>query len=116
MDGQLGLRQRPPAFGALFAEDFDLAQPAPEPEVIEPVFSATELATAREAAWRDGHASGLDEAAASDAANTRRAMEAIASELRGARGAANECAERSADAIARLLLDSLAAIFPTLCA
>ncbi len=116
MDGQLYPGERPRAFGALFAEDFDRAPPAPEPEVIEPVFSATALAEARAAAWRDGHAAGLEEAAASEAAATRRAMEAIAGGLSDARDAAGACAERSADAIARLLLDSLAAVFPTLCA
>jgi len=108
--------ERPRTFGTLFAEDFDRTQPAPEPEVIEPVFSATELADAREAAWRDGHTAGLEAAAASDAAGTRHAMEAIASGLSDARDAAGACAERSADAIARLLLDSLAAAFPILCA
>lgn len=108
--------ERPRTFGALFAEDFDQAQLAPEPEVIEPMFSATELTEARDAAWRDGHAAGLDAAAASDAAGTRRAMEAIASGMSDARDAAGACAEQSADAIARVLLDSLAAAFPTLCA
>jgi flagellar biosynthesis/type III secretory pathway protein FliH len=43
-------------------------------------------------------------------------MEAIAEQFATERDAATERAEQSAEAIARLLLDSLAAIFPTLCA
>ena len=67
--------------GTLFAEDFDLPEVAPEPEVIEPVFSAGELTAAREAAWRDGHDAGLQDAATSDAAATRQAIAAIAEQF-----------------------------------
>jgi flagellar biosynthesis/type III secretory pathway protein FliH len=116
MDGSLHFTQSPRPLGALFEEDFDLPEIAPEPEVIEPAFSAAELASAREAAARKGHAAGLEEAAASDAAATRRAIESVASQLADARDTAGALAEQSADAIARLLLDSLAAAFPVLCA
>ena len=102
--------------GTLFAEDFDMPEAAPEPEVIEPVFSAGELAAARDAAWREGHDAGLQDAATSDAAATRQAIAAFAEQFATECEAATARAEQSAEAIARLLLDSLAAIFPTLCA
>lgn len=102
--------------GTLFSEDFDLPEAAAEPEVIEPAFSASELSAARDAAWQDGHAAGLREANEADAAATRRAIEAIASQLGGECEAAALRAEQAAEAIARLLLDSLAATFPLLCA
>jgi hypothetical protein len=70
-----------PKLGTLFAEDFDTPDAALEPEVIEPVFSAAEMTAAREAAWRDGHAAGLEEAIAGDAAATRQAMTAIAEQF-----------------------------------
>ena len=84
--------------------------------MIEPVFSAAEVANAREAAWREGNAAGLREAAASEAAATRRAIESVAAQFAEVHDAAAAHAEQSADAIARLLLDSLAAAFPVLCA
>jgi flagellar biosynthesis/type III secretory pathway protein FliH len=104
------------SFGAMFAEDFDLPASAPEPEVIEPTFSVAELASAREAAWRDGHDAGIEEATATDAAATRHAVEAIAGELHTASDTLAVVVDQSADAIAHLLLDSLAATFPALCA
>ncbi len=103
-------------YGSLFAEDFDLPETAPAPEVIEPVFSAGELEAAREAAWREGHAAGLSEAAAADAASTKEAMAQIAAQLRAESGAALLQAEQQAESIARLLLTSLAATFPALSA
>jgi flagellar biosynthesis/type III secretory pathway protein FliH len=116
MDASLHFTQSPRSLDALFADDFDMPDVAPEPEVIEPVFSAAEVANEREAAWRQGHASGLQEAAATDAAATRSAIEAVAAQFADARDAAAAFAEQSADAIARLLLESLAAVLPTLCA
>ena len=101
---------------ALFGEDFDLPDSAPDPEVIEPVFSAREVAEARAAAWREGYAAGSSEAANSDAAATHRAVEAIAARLASEFDAAAARAEQAAGAIAGLLLDSLAATFPALCA
>ena len=100
----------------LFADDFDLPPEPAEPEVIEPVFSAAELTGAREAGWRDGHASALAEAAAADAAATRQAIEAIAAELATTREATAIQAGEAAGAITRLLLDSMAAVMPALCA
>ncbi len=102
--------------GGLFAEDFDVADVAPEPEVIEPVFSVAEVTAAREAAWREGYAAGLEEGAKADGVTTRQALTAIAEQLTAERELAATQADISAQATAQLLLDSLAATFPTLCA
>ena len=115
MDGSLHSSQRPRIVSTLFDEDFDVRLVAPEPEVIEPVFSAEELATARDAAWREGQVAGLEAAAASEAAATLQALEAIASQIRTNHDEAVALAEQTAEGIARLLLDSLAAAFPVLC-
>jgi flagellar biosynthesis/type III secretory pathway protein FliH len=101
---------------ALFAEDFGAPEAAPAPTVVDPVYSLANLTAAREAAWHDGHAAGLHDAGESDAAATRQAVAAIAEQLAAERDAAAALAEQSAEAIARLLLDSLAATFPALCA
>jgi flagellar biosynthesis/type III secretory pathway protein FliH len=102
--------------GTLFAEDFDKPQAAAEPAATEPVFSASDLDAAREAARLEGRAAGLQEAAASDVAATRKAVAAIAEQFAAEREVTAARAEMSAEAIARLLLDSLAATFPKLCA
>lgn len=99
----------------LFADDFDLAAEPTEPEVIEPVFAAADLVEAREEGWHDGHTAALAEAAASDAAATRQTIATIASELAATREAAAMQAAEAAEAIARLLLGSLAAVLPALC-
>jgi flagellar biosynthesis/type III secretory pathway protein FliH len=116
MDGSMHFRPSSRPLGALFDEDFDRPAAAPEPAAIEPVYSAADLAAARVAARQEGHAGGLAEAAADEAAATRHAIESVAAQVADAAGAAAAMAERSADAIARLLLDSLAAAFPVLCA
>jgi len=102
--------------GLLFADDFDFVPEPSEPEVIAPVFSAADLAEAREEGWRDGHAAELAKVAASDAAARRQAIQAIAAELATAREAAVMQSAAAAEAIARLLLGSLAAVLPALCA
>ena len=101
--------------GTLFAEDFDVPEVVPDAEVIEPVYSVSELTAAREAAWREGHDAGSQDAATSDAAATHQAIVAFAEQFATECVAATARAEESAEAIARLLLDSLAAIFLTLC-
>jgi flagellar assembly protein FliH len=100
----------------LFAEDFDLPEAAAKPKVVEPVFSVSELTAAREAAWREGHAAGLQEAAAADAAATKRSVAQIAAQLRAEVDVAREAAEQHAEMIAQLLLGSLAATLPALSA
>ena len=86
-----------------------------EAEVINPTYTAAELAEARAEAWAGGHAAGTAEANKAIAATTQSLLDAIATALRDARTAAGAVAERSAEAIARLLLDSLAKLFPVLC-
>ena len=51
----------------LFDEDFDLPPRSAEPEVIEPAYSAAELAAAREEAAQEGRDRALAEADASGA-------------------------------------------------
>lgn|SRR5579872_6335333 len=116
MDTLLHAPPRARITGVLFDEDFDIPEAAPEPEVIEAVFSASEMAGVREAAWRAGHAAGVQEVAASSEAATRQALESIAEQIAAERDAVIVYAEQSAEAIAGLLLGSLAAVFPTLSA
>ena len=103
----------------LFNEDFDLP-PAPivppEPEIIEPVFTASDIGAAREAAWRDGHDIGIAETAASGEVAVRQILAQIAAQLHTARNEAVAMADQAAEAIAKLLLDSFGAAFPALCA
>jgi|SRR5579871_5857358 len=106
----------PLGVGALFAEDFGAEHPAPDPEIIEPTYSAAELVEARETAWQDGHAAGLAEAAADHGAVLSGTMQDIATQLAAECQAAATRAEQSAEAIARLLFDCLAATFPALSA
>ena len=89
--------------GALFAEDFDMpATEAAEAPVVEPVYSARELAAAREASWRDGHDAGLHEAAAGDAAATAAAVRSVAERFAAEGDAVAAQVEQSAEEIARL--------------
>jgi flagellar assembly protein FliH len=105
----------------LFAEDFDVPEVVPEPEVIEPevvepTFSIAELTEVRGTAWREGHDAGIQAAAADSVAAVHETAVAIASQLAAERELAAARAEESATAIARLLLDSLNTAFPSLCA
>jgi hypothetical protein len=105
----------------LFAEDFDAPDAVPEleviePEVIEPAFSIADLTEVRDTAWREGQAAGVQAAVADSVAAVHETAVAIATQLAAEREVAAARAEESATAIARLLLDSLNATFPTLCA
>jgi len=102
--------------GLLFAEDFDMSPAAHEPEIAEPVFSDADMSAAREAAWHEGHAAGLRQAADSQSAAISQAVSAIAEQLTANRDVALAMAEESAGAIARLLMESLATMFPVLSA
>jgi flagellar assembly protein FliH len=107
----------PPTGERLFGEDFDSAPPPPpEPEVIEPTFSAAELEAARDEGFESGRAAALAEAAAADHAAIREAVARIAEHLHDARDAAADVATRCAEAVARVLLDSLSVALPALCA
>lgn len=110
---------RRPSGKVLFAEDFDLLPAdgsAPEPEVIEPTFSAAELEAARAEALQAGRDAASAEAAAADHAAIRQAVAAVAERLATAHDELFELAEQSAATIARLLLGSLGVVLPELTA
>lgn len=101
----------------LFAEDFDhptVEEPAPEPEVIEPTFTVAEMEACRQEAWRAGEASGTASATAASTAAASRVLSEIGALLAQTRAESTQAADESAHAVARLLFDGLAALFPTL--
>jgi flagellar biosynthesis/type III secretory pathway protein FliH len=100
----------------LFGEDFDLPPPSRKPETVVPLYSAAELAAAREQAANESRDKALAEADQSDRAAVSRTLAQIAAQLDAAREEAASIADQSAEAIARLLLDCFAAAFPSLCA
>jgi flagellar biosynthesis/type III secretory pathway protein FliH len=118
MDALLDLGRRPSG-KVLFAEDFDLSpahENPPEPEVIEPTFSAAELEAARAEAWQAGSDAASAAAAAADHAVIRQTIAAIAERLVAAHDELLELAEQSAATVARLLLGSLGVVLPELTA
>jgi flagellar biosynthesis/type III secretory pathway protein FliH len=102
----------------LFDEDFDAPAPPPSPpaelEVIEPVFTAAELQSAREEASRESREAALAEQDASARAVSARALTDIGAAIAAMRVEILEAAEQSAEATARLLIDCFAASFPAL--
>ena len=103
--------------GVLFAEDFDIPVKHGEVEEqkpVEPIFTGADVAAIRSQAWQDGYE------AATAAARTaeRQAMGQIAGAIVAALGEAKEHAAalalKAADELARLLLDSMAALLPSL--
>jgi flagellar assembly protein FliH len=120
MDGLFDIPARPagdklPA-GVLFAEDFDLPARPDEPAVIAPEFTAQELAAAREAGFAAGRDLGLAEAAVETEAALAVASRSVAAQITALGAEAQAAAEAAARAVAQLLLDTLAALFPTVCA
>jgi len=102
-----------PASVILFDEDFD----RPEgPEVIEPVYSAAELYTAKEEAAREAREIALAEAESTTRSRAGEALAAIAAQLADARDAAASLTEQSAEAVARLLMRCFATALPALSA
>ncbi len=123
MDGSFTLapvRPRPVATRGLvlFDEEFDTtaAPPGVGPEVMTPAFTAGELAAAREAARHEGRELGLAEAAAAQEVALDAAATSVAAQLAAARQEQRRHTEAAAAAVAGLLLDTLAALFPALCA
>jgi len=102
--------------GSLFAEDFDLPERATDPAPPPPTFGPAELAAARAEAWGEGHAAGLAKAAAEHAAVLGRAARSTAEQIAAIRTEAFRQVEAHAEAVARLWLDTLAGLFPALCA
>jgi hypothetical protein len=115
----LGRIAAPARRRSLFEEDFDQpprpATPA-EPEIITPTFSLEEYEAARAEAWRAGQAAEREAALSADSAATRNALAAIATQIEMTRVDATRVAEDAAEAVASLLLDTLGALFPVLCA
>lgn len=110
---------RRPSGRILFAEDFDLSPDgdnAPEPEVIEPTFSAAELEAARAEAWQAGSDAASARAATADHAAIRQTVASVAEQLAAADRELLDLAEQSAATIARLLLGSLGVVLPELAA
>ncbi len=110
---------RRPSGKILFAEDFDLSpgrDDPPEPEVIEPTYSAAELEAACAEARQAGSDAASAEAAAADHAMIRQTVTAVAERLAAAHDELLDLAEQSAATIARLLLGSLGAMLPELAA
>ena len=109
------------AAGILFAEDFDAPHsftphaftPPAKPR---PTCTAAELETARATAYAEGREIGFAEATTQHEAALTDATRALAGKLVALRHDAADAAERAATALARLFLDSLAALFPALCA
>jgi flagellar biosynthesis/type III secretory pathway protein FliH len=107
--------------GMLFAEDFDIEEPdvtlapPPEPDVIEPHFSAADMEAVRDEAWSGGRQAGIAEANAGLAAALARAMAGIRLALIERNSEARECAERAGTGLARVLIASMAGVLPALC-
>jgi flagellar biosynthesis/type III secretory pathway protein FliH len=100
----------------LFDEDFDQPAKPPEPEVIAPVFTASELIAARAEAAQESRDRAVAELEGSARIASGRALAAIAAQITATRDEAASIAEQSAEAIARLLLDCFATAFPALSA
>ena len=103
----------------LFDDDFDLPpapSPPPEPEIIEPVFTAAELEAAREEAAREAREAALAEAGATSRGAAREALASIAAAMTAASEEAAALAEETASSLAGLLLACFAAAFPALSA
>ncbi len=120
-----GGRARRPSI--LFAEDFDappgvtvLDDPPEESEPSAPppapAITDADLIAARAEAYAEGHRNGLAQAAADRAEVSRQMLATIAERLRGAGAEVARAADEQADAVARLLLGTLATMLPALCA
>ncbi len=111
--------RRPGLLGVLYAEDFDDGEPsaapgpepAPEPEIIEPMFTASEL----EAARAEGRQAGRAEAEHGLAGSRNHQLALLATGLADARAEARTVAESAAEAVARTMLGVLASCLPAFC-
>lgn len=107
----------PPQTGRqLFTEDFDASPPPPEPEVIEPTFSAAEIDAARRDGYEAGHAAALAETAVADRAAIRDSVAEIRTQMENARESATHVAVHCAESVAHVLFDSLRVALPALTA
>jgi len=102
----------PAAAGVIVLDDLPDEVPPPPP----PAVTAEDVAAARADAYAEGHETGLAQAAADRAEVTRQMLGVIAGRLEGARQDAARVAEEGAQAVARLLMGTLAGMMPALCA
>src|SRR5689334_13376983 len=65
----------------LFGEDFGVEHRALNSEVVEPSYSAADLAKIRETAWHDGRLAGLQEASAGQASVLHLALQDVATQI-----------------------------------
>ncbi len=104
------------AAGVLFAEDFDAVNMFAPPPKPRPTCTAAELEAARTTAYAEGREIGLAEATTQHEIALADAARTLAGKLVALRHDAATTAEQAAMSLARLLLDSLAFLFPALCA
>jgi hypothetical protein len=108
----------------LFADDFDAAEAAPlpppstagedEPALPQPSYDQAALEAACALARAEGHAQGLADAAAADAARVAETLASIGVYLSEAAAQAARATEEAAVMFARLLLSSMLAGYPRL--
>lgn len=100
-----------------FMEDFDErpTESTETPEVISPIFTIEELQAARTAAWSEGHEAALAEASLKTREQMSTLARSIAQQIGDLQETARSLADTQARALAELLLDVLAGLFPTLC-
>ena len=104
--------------GVLYAEDFDEdgsepqpVAPAPDLEIIEPVFTAADL----EAARAEGRLAGRTEAEHGLAGARNQMLATVSAGLSEARAGALAVAEAAAEGVAQCMLSALAGCLPDLC-
>lgn len=103
----------------VFDADFDAprharVEPAPEPEVIVPSYSAAELEEARRASFREGQDAGRTAATQEADAQGRAALASLARALPSAMEDARRVQDAAAEGAARLVLGALIALHPAL--
>ena len=90
---------------------------APKPDTVETASDLDAmLEEARAQGMLEGHARGLAQSAADREDLTRRALDAIAGGMTGAEAGFHRTTERTAEALGAVLLESLSAMLPALCA
>ena len=129
MDGPFALapplpRRREPAAArglVLFDEEFEAAPSTDQSEGVAPIvdatiFTAADLAAACESSRREGRDLGFAEAAAAQEAALDAAATSVAAQIAALRDEQRRHTDSAAAAVAGLLLETLAALFPALCA
>lgn len=105
--------------GILFAEDFDCQDASPSPAVVAPpipIYGQADVMAARAQGFEAGRIAARHDIEAEDEARLQHAIAQLAVQLDAATEVARNAAGDTADAIAGLLLSTLGAVLPTLCA